>query len=193
MNLTTVQKIAKVLHVLVLATLVCNFIALYLVPVAVMQRDTLLSGIESYLSGLFHTSEDDIVMAAVAASALAWFWVWQEAYNAVLTLFLLVAGVCTALILRQGRLVLQAILRGEPFSLENAAALRRASIFCFVISAAALVRVIFSVWFYHSLWPLTTYNALFIPVFAVAGLLMLVMSALFRQAAAMKAENDLTI
>ena len=41
--------------------------------------------------------------------------------------------------------------------------------------------------------PLVTYNALFVPIFAMAGLLCLVMSALFRQAAEMKSENDLTI
>ena len=45
----------------------------------------------------------------------------------VLTLFLLVAGVCTALILWQGRRVLRTILRGEPFSAENAVSLRRAA------------------------------------------------------------------
>ena len=47
--------------------------------------------------------------------------------------------------------------------------------------------------FYHSFRPLITYNALFVPVFAMFGLLCLVMSALFRQAAEMKAESDLTI
>ena len=38
-----------------------------------------------------------------------------------------------------------------------------------------------------------TYNALFVPIFTMFGLLCLVMSALFRQATEMKAENDLTI
>lgn len=41
--------------------------------------------------------------------------------------------------------------------------------------------------------PLATYNALFVPIFTMFGLLCLVMSALFRQATEMKAENDLTI
>jgi predicted membrane channel-forming protein YqfA (hemolysin III family) len=53
--------------------------------------------------------------------------------------------------------------------------------------------VVFSVCYYSSLLPLTTYNALFVPIFAMAGLLCLVMSALFHQAAEMKAESDLTI
>ena len=60
-------------------------------------------------------------------------------------------------------------------------------------AAAALARVLFSIAHYQSLLPLTTYNALFVPMFAMGGLLCLVMSALFRQAAEIKAENDLTI
>ena len=52
---------------------------------------------------------------------------------------------------------------------------------------------IWGLWFYQSLRPLATYNALFVPIFTMFGLLCLVMSALFRQATEMKAENDLTI
>ena len=90
--------------------------------------------------------------------------------------------------------MLGAILRGEPFSMENAVSLRRAAVSSFVISLAALIRagvqpVLVPVPGAASL----TYNALFVPIFAMAGLLCLVMSALFRQAAEMKAENDLTI
>ena len=105
----------------------------------------------------------------------------------------MVSGICTAVILWQGRRVLQTILRGEPFSMENAHSLRRAAICSFTIALAALARVAFNLWFFRSLAPLFTYNALFVPIFAMAGLLCLVMSALFRQAAEMKAENDLTI
>lgn len=110
-----------------------------------------------------------------------------------LTLFLVISGICTAVILWQGRRVLGTILRGTPFSAENAVSLRRSAVCCFLIAGAAAVRVVWSVWFYRSLFPLVTYNALFVPLFAMAGLLCLVMSALFRQAAEMKAENDLTI
>ena len=62
-----------------------------------------------------------------------------------------------------------------------------------VIAAAALGRVIWGVAHYQSLRPLATYNALFVPLFAMAGLLCLVMSALFRQAAELKEDQDLTI
>ena len=91
MNRMPVQKIARVLNVLVLITLICNLIALFLVPVAVMQHDTLLGGIGSYLSHLLQPGEDNIVMAAVAGSFLAWVWVWEEPYNLMLALFLLIS------------------------------------------------------------------------------------------------------
>lgn len=40
---------------------------------------------------------------------------------------------------------------------------------------------------------LFTYNTLFIPAFFMGGLLFLVMSALFQQAAELKEDQDLTI
>ena len=108
-------------------------------------------------------------------------------------LFLVVCGICAAGILRQGLRVLNTILQNTPFIDQNAASLRRAAVFAFVIAGAALLRTVWGVWFYHSLRPLATYNALFVPIFAVFGLLCVVMAALFRQAAEMQAENDLTI
>ena len=53
--------------------------------------------------------------------------------------------------------------------------------------------VVWGLFYYGSVAPLLTYNALFVPIFILGGLLCLVMSALFRQAAELKAENDLTI
>ena len=149
MSLETTQKLARVLHVLVLTTLVCNLLALYPVPTAVMQKNTLLYGAESYLDSFFRGSDSGLVPAAAAASGLAWYWVWQNAYTAVLTLFLLVAGCCTAAILWQGRQVLLAILEGAPFHEKNAGRLKRSAACCFLISAAALVRAVFSICFYR--------------------------------------------
>ena len=194
MNLTSVQKIARVLHVLVLIALVCNVVILYLVPAAVLSGGpSLLEGVGEYLGGILHPGEDDIVTAGIAASFLSWFWCWQDPVTLALTLFLVVSGVCTAVILWQGKRVLETILRGEPFSMENAVSLRRAAVCAFLIALAALARVVFGLLFYRSLAPLLTYNALFVPIFAMFGLLCLIMSALFRQAAELKAENDLTI
>ncbi|MFQ9916530.1 MAG: DUF2975 domain-containing protein [Flavonifractor plautii] len=53
--------------------------------------------------------------------------------------------------------------------------------------------MVWGLFYYGSVAPLLTYNALFVPIFILGGLLCLVMSALFRQAAELKAENDLTI
>lgn len=99
----------------------------------------------------------------------------------------------SALLFFHVRRVLRTILGGAPFSMENAVSLKRAAVSAFLIAAAALARVVWSVWYYRSALPLASYNALFVPLFAMAGLLCLVMSALFRQAAELKAENDLTI
>lgn len=193
----SIRKTASVLNVLVVIAFVCNLIILYLVSTAVFVSGGagLLEGIRSYLDGLLFPGEDDIVLAAVAGSALIWLegWFAFDAYSLILALFLLFSGVCTAVILWQARRVLKTILGGRPFSAENAASLDRAAVCAFLIAAAALVRVIVSVRLYRSVRPLLTYNALFIAVFSIAGLLCLVMAALFRQAAELKAENDLII
>ena len=179
----SVEKIARVLHILLDCTLVCNLAALPLVPALVYWRDNpaALAAKEALTGNLFHYWTEGLSK------------VWSQPYSLVLTLFLLFSGCCTAVILLQGRRVLKTIRRGAPFSMENAVSLRRAAVCAFLISGAALVRLVFSVCWYRSMAPLLTYNALFVPVFAMAGLLCLVMSALFRQAAEMKAENDLTI
>lgn len=184
-----VQKIAKVLSVLVTVTLVCNFIALLLVPTFVALKGNLLE-----LLDIWHDPQDPGNPLVVVF--LMWLnMILREniVYEQVLTLFLLFSGCCTAVILWQARRVLNTILRGEPFASENAVSLRRAAVFCFLIAGAAMARVLFSVCYYQSPRPLATYNALFVPMFAMGGLLCLVMSALFRQAAELKAENDLTI
>ena len=61
--------------------------------------------------------------------------------------------------------------------------------------SALLAAVRMAVWFLRlrSAAPLFTFTALFIPVSLMAGLLFLVMSALFRQAAELKEDQDLTI
>ena len=110
-----------------------------------------------------------------------------------LTLFLLFSGVCAAVILWQGRRALRTLLRGQPFSAENAVSLRRAAVCAFLIAGAALVRTVSTAFWKGPGAALVSYTALFIPLFAMAGLLFLLMSGLFGQATAMKEENDLTI
>lgn len=157
------QKIAQVLKALVTATFTVNLIAIPAIPI--------------------------IVWRGHAEAGLA----WADSYHLPLIAFLMFCGVCTASALWQGRRVLDTILRGEPFSPDNAVSLRRAAVCAFCISGAALCRMLWGIWLYRTIYPLLTYNALFVPVFAMAGLLALVMSALFGRAAEIKAENDLTI
>lgn len=202
MDRTAVQRLARVLRVLVIVAFACNLIALLLVPGMAAIRwaewapeeilDNILHGApfdtpEDYRPGSFWVGFMGLVF-------LESFWrVWTEGYPAVLTLFLWACGTCTAVILWQGKRVLDTILRGEPFTLDNAKNLKRAAVCCFVISGAALARLIWGFATYRSILPLLTYNALFVPVFLLAGLVCMVMSALFRQAAELKADNDLTI
>lgn len=183
MRSASVQKIAEILNVLVLITFVCNLIALPVVPPLVYWRDN-----------PFHLAAKQALSGDLLSCWLeSLSKVWKDPYSLTLALFLLFSGICTAFILWQARRVLKTILRGEPFSMENAISLQHAAGGCFLIAAAALIRLIFSICLYQSPRPLATYNALFVPLFAMAGLLCLVMSALFRQAAELKAENDLTI
>ena len=189
MPATSVQKLARVLKVLVTITFVCNLIALVLVPGLAMMK-----GVQELFTLTPYERSWEVPVRVLIAFLLGWKWVWTSgAYDVVLTLFLLFCGACTAVILWQGRRVLDTILSGNPFRTENGANLRRAAVCCFLISAAALIRLLWGFWYYASIQPLLTYNALFVPIFFMGGLLCLVMSALFRQAAELKAENDLTI
>ena len=158
-----------------------------------VNAENLFGGAGTFLHDLFHPEADDVTAAGVSAIFLSWVWIWGEGANALIALFLVICGICTALILLQGLRVLDTILAGNTFTFENAANMRRAAVCCFLISAAALGRTVWGLCFYRSLMPLLTYNALFVPIFLMAGLLCMVMSALFRQAAELKAENDLTI
>ena len=193
MKNASVQKIAEILRILVLITFICNLAALLLVPGLVYFRSDIAHRIEfSHLQRIFDYDFNDGLGNLLGIYLTE---VWREPYTAALTLFLLFSGICTAVILLQAIRVLCTIVEGSrnPFTMENAASLRRAAVCCFLIAAAALARVIFSVCYYRSPLPLATYNALFVPMFAMGGLLCLVMSALFRQAAELKAENDLTM
>ena len=196
MEQTSVQKLARVLRVMVVVVFVCNIIVLFFVPtLAAMLTENrwdgqtmerLLTGenVGFWLSFTIHSWNPVIWMLALTADDLYW---------PVLSLFLLSCGICTAVILWQGKRVLDTILKGNPFVLNNAKSLKTAAVCCFLISGAALVRLLWGLIYYQSIAPLLTYNALFVPIFLMGGLLFMVMSALFLQAARLKAENDLTI
>ena len=191
-----VKKLSFVLKVMVLIVLVCNLIVLFFVPALAALRAELQWEQRPFLpKGA--SSWDWLAYTVSLWNPFVWHMLAafgdHVRYWLVLTLFLLICGICTAVILWQAKRVLDTILEGEPFTLGNAGNLRRAAVCCFVISGAALARLAWGFFYYRSIRPLLTYNALFVPVFLMAGLLCMVMSALFRQAAELKAENDLTI
>ncbi len=189
MDKLDVQKLARVLKVLVTITFVCNLLALLLVPGLSMTR-----GPEGLLSLTSYENLLEVPLRLAVTFAMSWGWVWSSnGYSVVLTVFLLFCGACTAVILWQGRRVLGTMIRRTPFCRENSVSMRRAAVCCFLIAGAALARTCWGFWYYRSIRPLLTYNALFVPIFLMAGLLCMVMSVLFRQAAALKEENDLTI
>lgn len=188
MEKTGVAKLARFLKVLVTITFICNLLVLPLVPG--------LAGMRG-LRALTELGADGQPLRQAEVFFFAcwqYLWrFWREQYDLVLTLFLLFCGSCTAVILWQARRVLKTIIAGSTFTAENADNMRRAGVCCFLICAAALARVLWGMGYYHSVAPLLTYNALFVPIFLMGALLCMVMSALFRQAAALKEENDLTI
>ena len=195
-----VRKLARALRVMVVVVFACNLIALLFVPFFVMLQSAKIS-LASVSSDLLYGG-DAMFGYVPPGSWIIWYGflfltsfaeVWAESYTAVLTVFLWACGVCTAVILWQARRVLDSILNGETFTVANAASMRRAAVCCFVISGAALVRTVWGLVYYRSVLPLLSYNFLFVPLFLMAGLVCMVMSALFRQAAELKAENDLTI
>ena len=139
-------------------------------------------------------------LAGVSALESVWqfltdaLWgVWTDRLLSLVTLFLWLCGICTAVILWQAKKVLDTILAQTPFQKTNARALHRAAVCCWIISGMALVRLVLWLWADGTPAPLFTYTALFIPAFFMAGLLFQVMSALFRQASELKEDQDLTI
>lgn len=193
---TSVQKLARVLRVMVIVVFISNIIVLFFVPtLAAMFTENRWDGqtMERLLTG--ERVEFWLKFTVFSWNPVVWMFALagEDFYWPVLTLFLLSCGTCTAVILWQAKRVLDTILKGNPFVMDNAKSLRRAAVCCFLISGAALLRLIWGFATYGNILPLLSYNALFVPVFLMAGLLCMVVSALFRQAAQLKAENDLTI
>lgn len=164
MEKKSAQAVAKLLRVLVYIVLACNVICLPMVPYFVLMS--------IFIQSL------RVLTVPYAIAMIAFFWI---------------CGCCTAVILWQAKRILDTILVGNPFQMANAVSMNRAAAACWVISAVALVRFVAET---VVLWnPITvfTYNTLFIPCFFMAGLLFRVMAALFRQAAELQEDQDLTI
>ncbi len=182
MEKSGVIRLARVLKILVTATFVCNLLSLFLVPGMVgmgLEKIIRLAGYE--------------FSETIDAFLNYFWWVWRDEQMSVLTLFLLFCGICTAVTLWQARGVLDTVIWEDTFTMPNARRMRRAALCTALISCAALARTAWGLFYYRSPAPLFTYNTVAIPVFFMGSLLCMVMSALFRQAAELKEENDLTI
>ena len=191
MSKLSVQRLARVLRICMIVLLVINVLALVLMPTLVSLSYNTKSGqwlgLEEGVKFLWE--EKDFIGSMLRS----YVWVFKQHYTCSLVLFLWACGICSAILLWQAKRVVESVLTEETLTFANAANMKRAAYCCLGISAAALVRMIWSLVYYRSMVPLVSYNTLFIPVFLVAGLLCMVFSALFRQAAEVKAENDLTI
>lgn len=171
MKLTGVQKLVRVLRVMVMIVFICNIAALFLVP---------------GLTGLLNDGGVEAVWKAVAAAlnlpgyevgfkslpmyfAMAFIGVWTDAYCAVLTLFLWACGICTAIILWQAKRVLDTILKGETFTLGQRGQPEAGGGMLFIISGAALIRTVWGLFYYRSIAPFLTYNFLFVPAVPDGG------------------------
>ena len=194
MEKTAVQRLAAVLRTMVLIVFVLNLLCLLFVPgmaVICLDRDTMAD--PEWRKALAWALQERGLLFVGVVCLVGFRSLLEHAPVGVLSLFFWVCGTCTALILWQARSVLDTILAGNPFQLKNARALNRAAVCCWIISGVALLRLLWWLWHDHSAAPFFTYNALFIPAFLMAGLLFQVMSALFRQAAELKEDQDLTI
>lgn len=197
-----VQRLAKVLRFMISALIVCNIVAFLLVPAFVVLTPEAF--FEYIVEKVLHLlgikplppEQAEMYMFAwwsVAAVIASWAEVWTKAEWILNTLFLFVCGALTLVILLQARKILDTILSGNPFQMVNAVCLTKAAGCCWSISGIAVTRLIVELLYYRHPAPFFTYNALFIPVFLIGGLLLLVMSALFRQAAQLQEDQDLTI
>lgn len=75
-----------------------------------------MKGPEELLALTPYENPLEVPLRVGIAFVLSWGWVWTAGvYEVVLALFLLFCGICTAVILWQGRRVLGTILTGAPF------------------------------------------------------------------------------
>jgi len=200
MEKTKVQHWAGLLRVFVRALMVCNFVVLFLVPSLVLfSPDGFFVEIEERIFHVLNIRPyapdgiDGSYIPAIYLVLMPWIGIWYRPVMALHTVFLLVCGVCSLIILRQADRILDTILAGEPFQTANAKSMKRAALCCWTITLLAAIRLVLELLWTKSTQPLYTYNTLAIPVSLTAGLLFLVMSALFRQAAELQEDQDLTI
>ena len=202
MTRISAHRLAKVAKLVVSLLMICTIVGMVSIPAMVLLTpEGFCQGIMDKLLHLMGIKPLPAEQAELyiplwwtfAVVLVSWGEVWSQwvwiAHMAVMML----CAVSLWIVLRQARDVLDAILSGEPFRRHSADAMRRASYGCWVIAGGALAWLIAEVCLSASSAPLYGCHALLIPVFWMAGLLLLLLSALFRQAAELQEDQDLTI
>ena len=194
MERTAVQRLAAVLRTMVLVVFAVNLVCMLFVPgMAVVWLDRGTMADPEWRKALAWALRERGFLFVGTVCLGGFGRLFKYAPVGMLSLFFWVCGTCTASMLWQAKRVLDTILEGNPFQTRNARALKRAAVACWIISGMAVLRLAWWLWFDRSAAPFFTYNTLFIAGFLMAGLLFQVMSALFRQAAELKEDQDLTI
>lgn len=105
---------------------------------------------------------------------------WFEKYMIILAL----SGMLALLILWQARCIIHIIRKGSPFIPEMVKRLRTVGLDCLVLAA----------FYFIATFIVTTFFMIIVVVtFSVIGLIMLIISQIFRQAIVFKEENDRVI
>lgn len=101
-----------------------------------------------------------------------------------LLVFLYFTGVFCLWIVFEMNKIFKTLNRKNPFMMDNVVSFKKMSIGAFVISAAYIVKIIF----YNSF-----FTVVITMIFILAGLFLVILAEVFKQAVEFKEENDLTI
>ena len=98
--------------------------------------------------------------------------------------FLYLTGIVCLGLVNELRKIFRTLNRKNPFMIDNVKSLNRVGLACFVIAAAYIIKI----FCYNSVL-----TAIIAMVFIIAGLFAVVLAEVFKQAIAVKEENDLTV
>lgn len=101
-----------------------------------------------------------------------------------LLIFLYVTGIFCLWIVFEMTKIFKTLNRKNPFMMDNVKSLKRMSIGAFVIGAAYILKI----FLYNSILTI-----LITMIFFIAGLFLVILAEVFKQAVQFKEENDLTI
>jgi hypothetical protein len=98
--------------------------------------------------------------------------------------FLYYTGILCLWIVFEMNKIFKTLNRKNPFMMDNVISLRKMSLAAFLITAAYIIKIIF----YNSFLTI-----IITMIFIIAGLFLIILAEVFKQAVEFKEENDLTI